>query len=353
MGRSSVRRRFFPQSIVLLLLYFSSHAAQTDGLSAISNSHDHIHNVGTSHQQALSKTLTIARMQGAHTTGQLLSKCTKESCKNKPNKTGVWLQPVGLRTNKYSSGSTHGFKSQVGALVLGVDSKIKEDLILGSALGHGHGIMKFNLNAGKSHVYDTFLSLFGTWFGETWYMEGSLLGGLQKYHVARNTGTNNLFVFNHHTGYQLCPHLGGGYIFSMKEYQLRPYVSADYVYSSQAGHLDTGPGAPNVYIDQSDSSMLRTEAGLNLSKKSDYGKFYSKLSLQLAAVNKRPLKRGLIIASNGTSLEPSKTITTAFSPGIEASIVYEDGWSLSAFWIGEYAYQYTQQEVFVKFRKTF
>ncbi len=345
-------QNYFQQSIILFFLLSSlSHATQTDSFSKISDSHRHIHDIAAAHQQAISKTLTVARMEGAHTTGQLFRKCTKDSCKNTPNKTGVWLQPVGLRTDKKNRGSTPGFKSRAGALVLGVDSKIKEDLILGSALGYGHGIMKFNLNAGKSDVYDMFLSLFGTWFGDSWYMEGSLLGGLQKYRVARNTGTNNLFVFNHHRGYQLCPHLGGGFIFTLKEYQVRPYAAVSYAYSYQAGHLDSGPRAPNIYIDQSEASMRRTEAGFNLSKKYNYEKFYSKLALQLAAVNKKPLKRGLITASNGTIYQPSKRATTAFSPGLEASIVYEDGWSLSAFWIGEYAYQYTQQEVFIKLRK--
>ncbi len=344
----------FHALIVLFLIYSPlSFTAQTEGLSTVADSHGHIHDVATAHQQAVSKTLVVARDQGAHTTGQLLSKCTKESCKNRPNKTGVWLQSVGLRTNKKNTRSTPGFKSRVGTIVLGMDSKVKEGLILGSALGYGRATMNFNLNSGKAHIHDTFVTFFGTWFGEVWYMEASLLGSLQKYRVARNTDINNIFAFNHHSGYQLCPHLGGGYIFPLKNYQIRPYLTIDYAYSYQAGHLDTGPGAPNNYIDHSEASMLRTEMGLNLSKKSDYETFYSKLSLQLSAVNKRPLKRGLIVASNGTAYQSSKTITTAFSPGIEASLIYNDGWSLSAFWVGEYAYQYTQQEVFIKFRKTF
>ncbi len=353
MGRPDVTRSFFRNSIILFFLCSTfSYAAQTNNLNTIAASHRHVHDMAAAHQQSISKGLAVARMEGAHTTGQLVAKCTKDSCKNKPDKTGVWVQPLGLIVRQKNNGSTPGFKSRTGALLVGVDSKIKEGLILGGALGYGSAVMSFNLNAGKSHVYDSFLTLFGTWFGDIWYTEASLLGGLQKYRVARNTGTNNLFVFNHHRGYQISPHLGGGYIFSRREYQLRPYATADYAYSSQTGHLDTGPGAPSIYIEKSDSSMLRLEGGFNLSKKSDHEKFYSKLSLQLAVVNKRPLKRGSIIASNGLTYQTTKKAATAFSPGLEAFLSFDDGYSLSAFWVGEYATQYTQQEIFIKFRKT-
>jgi hypothetical protein len=311
-----------------------------------------MHDIATTHQQAVFKTLIVERAQGAHTTGQLLSKCTKDSCKKQPNKTSVWLQPLGLSIRQNNRGSAPGSKSRTGTFLIGMDSKIKDGLILGGALGYGHGIIDFNLNAGKSRVHDTFLTLFGTWFQDIWYVEGSFLGGFQKYRVTRNTGTNNIFSSNEHGGYQVCPHLGGGYIFPLKGYKIRPYATADYAYSYQAGHLNKGPGAPDIYIDHSESSMLRLETGFNLSKKYDYEEFYSKFFLQLSAVHKQPLKRGFIIASNGTSYQSSRRATTAFSPGLNASVFFNDGYSLSAFWIGEYASQYTQQEVFLKFRKT-
>lgn len=345
-------RHFFRNSIVLFFLCFlSSYAAQTPTLGTVSDSHIHTHDIAGAHQHAVSKSLVVARAQGAHTTGQLFSKCTKKSCKNIPLTTGVWLQPVGLTVHQNPGSSTPGFKSRMGALLIGMDSKIRNDIILGAALGYGRSTMNFDANAGKSHVYDKFLALFGTWFTDTWYMEGSFLGGLQNYRVARNTGTGNIFALNHHSGYQLDPHIGVGYIFSSNPYQLRPFATVDYVYSCQYGHQETGAGAADLYISKSNASMLRSEAGITLSRKFIQALSYSKISLQLAAVNKRPLKRGLIIASNGSSFQSSKRITTAFSPGLEAAIFYDDGYSLSAFWIGEYASQYREQEVFIKFRK--
>ena len=173
--------------------------------------------------------------------------------------------------------------------------------------------------------------------------------GLEKYQGTRNTNLNNIFVSNNHNGYKITPHLGGGYTFDVKDAKLKAFGKLDYAHSTQYGYQEKGAGG--FYLKQASASMLRSEIGAKLSKIYDYNGFSWKPAFALSAVNKKPIKKGTIAASNGSSFESTTKTTTNISPALESIIKFSDGYSFSATWLGEFGSQYNMQEAFIKITK--
>jgi len=266
-------------------------------------------------------------------------------------KAGIWFQPFGIVNRQVANGGSPGSKTRTGGLLAGFDYKSRYDIIWGGALGYARTSQNFDSNAGKMGVKDKFLTVFGTWFRGPWYLEGSLLAGLEKYQGIRNTGptNNNIFVSNHHEGYQFSSHVGGGYTFEQRESKLKTYATFDYTYAAQYGYQEQGTGGS--YFKQMYATMLRSEVAANLSMEYDCRGIYWKPGFTLGVVNKKPVKKGAILTSNGASFESTRATTTNISPALESTIRFGDGYSFSAVWIGEFGSQYNMQEALLKFTK--
>ncbi len=264
-------------------------------------------------------------------------------------KTAVWVQPFGMTLRQGTEESIPGYKTRTAGVLAGFDHKFRYDIIGGVALGYARTKQNFEDNAGHGNVKDRFLSFFGTWFRGPWYVEGSLLMGLETYQGVRNTGINNTFVSNHHGGYEFSPHVGGGYTFDLKGFKLKGFANLDFAYSAQYGYQETGTNG--IYWSQSSASMLRTEVGGELSHTYEFTNVNWRPVLSLSGVNKRPLRKGTIVSPTAGSFKSTQKTTTNISPGIASTWQFNDGYSFSAAWMGEFGSQYNLQEVFLKFSK--
>ncbi len=276
------------------------------------------------------------------------------------DKTGIWAQPFGMTLRQVSNQGAPGFHSRVAGLMIGMDHKISYDTIVGVTFGYARTNVSFDANAGASRVDDKFATLFGTWFRNNWYLEGSLLGGMETYRSSRNVGVNilgvnvgpsNMYAMNRHGGYEISPHVGAGYTFNMRDSKLQVYAGFDYVYVGQQGYRETGADPLNLTIKRSRASMVRSEGGLDLSKAYEYKNFKWTPGFKLSVVNKKPIKKGLIQTSAEGTFESTTVTTTNISPGIESTVEFADGYFVSGSWTGEFGSQYNSQEASVKFTK--
>ncbi len=286
------------------------------------------------------------------TQGAMMKESTENAQRWSPartEKTGVWVQPFGMTLRQTADKGAPGYNTRTGGLLAGFDHRVRYDVILGAGLGYAQTKLNFDSNQGKMSIKDKFLTFFGTWFRGPWYLEGSILMGLEKYQGSRNTGINNQFAINHHDGYQLTPKIGGGYTFDVKGYKVRAYTTFDYAYSTQYGYQETGSGA--TYWNKNEASMLRSEVGLNLTRLYECKDFTWKPGLTLGIVNKKPIKKGKIISPSAGSFESTTVTTTDIAPGVQSTWQFNDGYSLSASWTGEFGSKYTLQEATVKFTK--
>ena len=110
--------------------------------------------------------------------------------------------------------------------------------------------------------------MYGTWFDENAYIEGSLSYGMQSYDSRRNivVGAISRTAIGDYDGDTWAAHLGGGYRLGFQDLALQPYISLDYYNSHQDGYQERGAGSMNQIIQSSDSEALIGEIGVSLDK---------------------------------------------------------------------------------------
>ncbi len=266
------------------------------------------------------------------------------------DKTGFWAQPFGMILREVAQQGQPGFNSRTAGVLFGIDHKLRYDLIVGGAIGYASTKQSLDENSGKTSVRDRFIDIFATWFKDAWYLEGAFLLGYEQYNQSRAVG-NNVFAFNHHGGFLLTPHVGGGYTFSTKAGKLSVFANFDYTYCKQFSYQETGGNLNNLHVKESLATMIRSEVGASVSQEYSWRSFDWKPKFALSLVNKNPIRKGTITTASGASFEGSTASSTNISPALYSILAYEDGWSLSAGLMGEFGVRYNMGEAFLKFTK--
>ncbi len=265
--------------------------------------------------------------------------------------TGVWVQPFGMILQQGKSADAVGYKTRTGGILFGIDHKVRHDMIVGGGVGYARINVDFDADSGKSRISDKFLNVFGTWFGDKWYVDGSLVAGLQTYRAYR-TVYPGVWANNNHDGYQLTPHLGAGYKLPIGNYITRFFAGIDYAYSFESGYQETGAPLNNIYQKSRSASMMRLEGGAAVSQTYEKEFFSWTPTFKLSVVNKNPIQKGRIISADGNSVTPSTKAQTFISPGIDASVQFSDGWSFGLCYNGEFAAGSSSNEMLLKIRKS-
>lgn len=265
--------------------------------------------------------------------------------------TGVWVQPFGMIVRQGKSGGSVGYNTRTGGILFGMDHKVRHDMIIGGGIGYARINVNFDADSGKSRISDKFFNIFGTWFGDQWYLDGSLVAGLQRYRAYR-TVYPGVWANNQHEGYQLTPHVGGGYKVPMGTYTARFFAGLDYAYSFENGYQETGAPLNNLYQKSRTASMMRLEGGAAVSQTYEKESFKWTPTFKLSVVNKTPIQKGRIISADGSSVTPTTKDQTLISPGIDASMEFLDGWSFGFCYNGEFAPHSSSNEMLLKVRKS-
>jgi uncharacterized protein YhjY with autotransporter beta-barrel domain len=266
------------------------------------------------------------------------------------DKTGFWAQPFGMILREAAQQGQPGFNSRTAGVLFGMDHKLCYDLIIGGAIGYATTKQSLDENSGKTSVRDRFINLFASWFKDTWHLDGALLLGYEHYNQSRNVG-NNIFALNHHAGFLMTPHIGGGYNFTTKAGKLSVFANFDYTYCKQFGYQETGANVNDLYVKSSLATMIRSEVGTSISQEYSFSHVNWGPKFSLSLVNKQPIRKGNITTASGSSFEGSKASSTDISPALYSTLTHEDGWSFSAGLVGEFGVRYNMGEAFLKFTK--
>ncbi len=271
-------------------------------------------------------------------------------------KTSIWAQPFGVVLDQGTVDGVPGFSSRTGGILFGMDHKINSGLLVGGGLGYAYTKMSLDQNLGKSRVKDKFGTVFSSFFGDAWHLDLALLVGLQHHRGYRRVKGTNLTVESQHEGYQVMPHIGGGYTFGMNEcYQIHTFAQVDYVYSHQDRYQEHGANIANYFIEAHDASMLRSEVGFHVAQICDLETAQWLRSIKLSLINKAPLKKGPIVSSYGDTAQSTNLNTTFISPGVKSTLQYADGFSVGFNYNAEIslAHKTTSQELMLQAGKKF
>jgi uncharacterized protein with beta-barrel porin domain len=177
------------------------------------------------------------------------------------NRWGFFATGLGEFTDVSSADGARGFNFRTGGVTLGADYRIGSNFAVGLTGGYAHtgvalaGNGSIDVDGGTGGIY-------ATAFGDGFYLDTSVTGGVSDYETHRtallgtangstDSGTVNVLV-------------AGGYDWTTGALTIGPIASFQYTYVGLDGFTETGSLAPLRFGDQSEDS-IRTALGIKVS----------------------------------------------------------------------------------------
>jgi outer membrane autotransporter protein len=177
------------------------------------------------------------------------------------NRWGFFATGLGEFTDVSGADGARGFNFRTGGVTLGADYRIGSNFAIGLTGGYAHtgvalaGNGSIDVDGGTGGIY-------ATAFGDGFYLDTSVTGGVSDYETHRtallgtangstDSGTVNVLV-------------AGGYDWTTGALTIGPIASFQYTYVGLDGFTETGSLAPLRFGDQSEDS-IRTALGIKVS----------------------------------------------------------------------------------------
>ena len=206
----------------------------------------------------------------------------------------VWFNPFGdISHSSTAAGAEVPFHTYTGGGVMGVDACVSNCGIIETAAGAAR--TSIVMNQGHQTVNYYFAALNGTYTVDNFYLEAGVLGSYDQIENKRyiNFIDINRTASSSHDMWQLTPQLSFGYLCWAASWGLEPFIAEDWVFNFEQQMTEYGAVDFDTSIAGRNSSLLRSEIGLNIYK--DYT-FTNKSVLLFRAtgayVNKVPFSMG-------------------------------------------------------------
>ena len=206
----------------------------------------------------------------------------------------VWFNPFGdISHSSTAAGAEVPFHTYTGGGVMGVDACVSNCGIIETAVGAAR--TSIVMNQGHQTVNYYFVALNGTYTVDNFYLEAGVLGSYDQIENKRyiNFIDINRTASSSHDMWQLTPQLSFGYLCWAASWGLEPFIAEDWVFNFEQQMTEYGAVDFDTSIAGRNSSLLRSEIGLNIYK--DYT-FTNKSVLLFRAtgayVNKVPFSMG-------------------------------------------------------------
>jgi hypothetical protein len=172
--------------------------------------------------------------------------------------------------------------------MLGFDYTGYENATLGGGFAYAFDRTNLSDNVGHSTYNQEFLSLYGAWKKEYFYVDAALWGGYYNVNNLRNSIAGISSTANY-DGWLFLPHLELSIPMYYKcQYLFDPFVMLDWVNNWQSAIEEQGASGLNLVMDNAYTSLLRTEAGLRLSQAFSFKKGSLVFLEKGSYVNKSP-----------------------------------------------------------------
>lgn len=165
-----------------------------------------------------------------------------------------------------------GFEAGIEGITVGLDYRLRSDLILGGAVGYLTTDLDLLADGGGLDADGYSLTAYGVWLGEALYLEGMVGHGRTSFDLRRHVdlpvpfqGSTRFVAQGDTDGAQWMANLGSGWATAFGASSLEVFGRASYVEADLDGYRERGAGPFDLAIrDQSLDSLL-AEVGL------DYG----------------------------------------------------------------------------------
>ncbi|WP_243439992.1 autotransporter outer membrane beta-barrel domain-containing protein [Fundidesulfovibrio soli] len=190
------------------------------------------------------------------------------------NRAGVFLKPFGMTAYQGSTNGSTPYSVFSGGVLGGFDYRISDSLA-GQVFGGytGRGLSLGGAASGDGRVDTATLGLSATWYGENWFGEAALHGGLDAYHARRTISapTGSLTAKSTWNGWNLFANAGGGYEWRADDWSFGPVASLSYALIGQDAFDETQAGPLGLSVRRRTDASLQTGLGGRVSRSMEFG----------------------------------------------------------------------------------
>lgn len=185
---------------------------------------------------------------------------------------GVWGQFYGFNALQDRRRGVEGYSALGGGMVMGVDTKVSDDVVIGGAFSYGQTRIdgRGTLSNNRTDVDSYQASLYGVLQGAPWYIQSQIGFAFQEFDSTRSVtvGAINETPVADFGGSVFSAGLSGGYPVSLGALTITPSVSLDYVYSEQGGYTETNAPTTALVVSSNRDESIRS--GLSTSVSTNY-----------------------------------------------------------------------------------
>ncbi|NJN51280.1 MAG: autotransporter domain-containing protein [Gammaproteobacteria bacterium] len=165
-----------------------------------------------------------------------------------------------------------GFDYDTIGITAGIDYRLRDNLVLGAALGYASVQSDFTRGNGQLDIDAWSASLFGTYFvADRYYLDGMLTYGQNNYDTTREITYSDTFGVVDETargdtdGMQLSGGLAGGYDFTSGAWTVGPHIGAYYFDVDVDRFAESGASGYNMAIGEQSAQSFQLNGGGHLS----------------------------------------------------------------------------------------
>jgi fibronectin-binding autotransporter adhesin len=269
----------------------------------------------------------------------------------------LWGDIYGDWTEQNNRHGLFGYHSKGGGALLGADYSFTNQFLLGLLGAYSYSDVHMSKSVAKGHINSGYGALYALLHNRHAFVDLAIIGGFDLFHAfrkiqfaAESVGAINRRARTAHDGWNIEGHIDGGFIIDQwKVLEIRPFLSFDYQFLHEDGFKEKGAQSINLKVRASDASMLRSEAGINLSRcfRVSHGKWIPQVRFSAVRENRFSGRsyRSNFVGQPGSfvvrGLYPTRTL---FSPGAGLTgTFFDEELSLSLYYDGEFGDGYSDQ----------
>lgn len=182
---------------------------------------------------------------------------------------GVWGQGFGAYGDQQSRQGVDGYTATTAGAAAGIDFRVFDPLRVGVAFSYGSTEIDFDgLNDANSTDVDSYQgTLYATYTGSPWYLNGMLAYALHDYDTTREvsfTGYSDTATGSH-KGRQYSAKVEGGYPIPSGRLLITPTASLAYTRLNQDAYTETSAAGAALQVDKVSVDSVKSSLGTRLS----------------------------------------------------------------------------------------
>ncbi len=198
---------------------------------------------------------------------------------------GAWGQVYGAWVYQDDRGGVTGYDTDVSGVVVGLDRRFSENIVLGFNLSAGDTAVDMKDGSGHLSTDNFGLGMYASYATKSWFVDSMLMYNRNDTVSRRRTILTNVtrYARADYDADQYTLNFGGGYVFSLAGgWSLVPSLHLQYSYYDQESYREDGGGFTDLAVSDYDTDTINTNLKVKVSRvmKSRYGHlFIPELSL--------------------------------------------------------------------------